>query len=233
MTKKITILIVEDEYIMIRHLKKTILSLGYDTVLDAMSSADCISALDNNEVDLVILDINLNEKEKDGIWLGNYIKQNFGIPFIYITAYQTKDILNRAIENEPSAYLTKPFNSVSLIASIKLAIQKHTVLSQSKKQFLTVKENDYFVQVEFCNIDFIESKKNYLIVHCQDVKYRIRATIKDLIKRLPKDYFFQTHRSFIVNKSSVLKYNNSYLVVGDIEIPISLKFKDSLIDFEQ
>ena len=84
-----------------------------------------MSILESTKVDLAVLDINLGESEKDGIWLGEYIRFNKNIPFVYITAFETADMKTAALNTQPHAYLTKPFSDLSLRATLTIAAQQH------------------------------------------------------------------------------------------------------------
>ena len=126
MTKALNILLVEDEFMTRRLLKKKLAELGHNVVGEADNSDDALDILDAHQVDLAILDINLGEDSKDGIWLGEHIRFNQNIPFVYLTAYETADIVDRALNTQPHAYLTKPFNDLGLKTTLAIAAQQHT-----------------------------------------------------------------------------------------------------------
>ena len=76
--------------------------------------------MDQNNWDLVILDINLGEG-KNGIDLGRYIYENLKKPFIYLTSYSDALTISKAKQTMPYGYLIKPFEEMSLNASIEIA----------------------------------------------------------------------------------------------------------------
>ncbi len=49
------------------------------------------------------------------------------------------------------------------------------------------------------DIDWVEAQGNYSILHVGATVYRMRATLRDLLKRLPGGSFMRVHRSAIVN----------------------------------
>jgi DNA-binding NarL/FixJ family response regulator len=74
--------------------------------------------------DFAILDINL-ESEKDGIDIGEYIRRQYNIPFVYLTSYSDKDTLERAKRTGPYGFIVKPFNEKTLYATIEIALANH------------------------------------------------------------------------------------------------------------
>jgi DNA-binding LytR/AlgR family response regulator len=224
-SKEITILLVEDDFLNRRLVKKVLDEKGY-RVLEAKNSHDAISLLCDEAIDLAILDIRLGEKEREGITLGAYISEWFTVPFIYLTAYQTIDILDKALNTVPHSYLTKPFKNADLIAAVELALKKTP--DKKKLPFLILKENNYHVKVSFENIDYIESEGNYLLIHCNRKVYKFRGTVKQMLETLPMDSFIQTHRAFIVNKNKIDCFKTNSLLVKDASIPVSKNYADVL-----
>ena len=233
--QKLSILIVEDEFLTRRHLKKKLQGFGYSVILESGNIDHAIEILEEEVVDMAILDINLGDKAKDGIWLGEYIRVNQKIPFLYLTAYQTEDIIDRAINTRPESYLTKPFSDLSLKTTIALVAQKCS-FSEKKIEvltdYLTVKDGDYFKKLDINDVSILESEGNYLIVRTEHHEYRYRTTIKKVMEVLPTDKFIQVHRAFIVQKKYVSKFNATTLWLGELEIPISQsKRKEVLGEF--
>lgn len=232
MTQALNILLVEDEFMTRRMLKTKLKALGHNIAGEADNTDDAVSILETEAVDVAILDINLGEHKKDGIWLGEYIRFNQKIPFLYLTAYETTDIVERAIHTQPHAYLTKPFNDLSLRTTLAIASQQH-----EKKQpveevaHLLIKDNQLLKKVLLADITYIESDGNYLNVHTETNQYRYRSTIGKLIENLPAAQFLQTHRAFVVNTNYVDGFNRSIVSVRGQEVPISKGRLGEVTDF--
>ena len=225
MTQK-TILLVEDDFLNRRLSKKVLLENGYD-VFEAKNTQEALDILKKESITFVILDINLGENEKDGISLGQIIKDKFSIPFIYLTAYENPDIIGRAISTSPYSYLTKPFKNSDLIAAVEIAIRQSTDLPK-RKPFIYVKDGEYTVELSADKINFIESEGNYLIFYTNDKIYKLRSTIKNIMSELSTNTFVQTHRAYIVNKNKIEKFNNKNLIIKDTVIPISENYLENI-----
>ena len=225
MTQK-TILLVEDDFLNRRLSKKVLLENGYE-VFEAKNTQEALDILKKESITFVILDINLGENEKDGISLGQTIKDKFSIPFIYLTAYENPDIIGRAISTSPYSYLTKPFKNSDLIAAIEIAIRQSIDLP-IRKPFIHVKDGEYTIELSADKINFIESEGNYLLFYTNDKTYKLRSTIKNIISELSTNTFVQTHRAYIVNKNKIEKFNNKNLIIKDTVIPISENYLENI-----
>ena len=80
------IMIVEDEKIVALDIKDSLEHFGYSVPCMAASGEDAISFIDKCQPDLILMDIVLKGKI-DGIEAAKTIRDNYGIPVIYLTAY--------------------------------------------------------------------------------------------------------------------------------------------------
>ena len=229
MDQPMKIFIVEDEYLNLLHLKNSLIEMGYEVTGEAGSAEETLELLKTTEVDLIILDINLGEGEKDGIWIGEYVSEHYDFPFIYLTAYGTDSIVKKAIKTAPYAYLTKPFNEVELSTSIQLAIHSYNSnreKSNSKKLLIGNKRN--FAKIELDDIHFVESDKNYIKIYTGEKEYKERTTLQTILQELPEERFLQIHRSFVINTKKIQEISSTMITVGNIQIPVT-KNSDKLM----
>ena len=239
MEEAVKILIVEDEYITAKTLSNFIESSGYTVVGCAMNTDEALSYLKNFAIDCVILDINLNDK-KDGVWIANQIKENFQIPFIFLTAYTDKDTIKRAVSASPFGFLAKPFQKVELFSAIEIALHKHNELMMLKNnpedneelhvKTVFLKNVDRFDKVSISDICFIESQKNYLLIHTSSMVYKHRATLKEFMSVLPTKDFLKTHRAFLINKDKIISVEKSNHIINVLRtnIPVSKAFRQEV-----
>ena len=218
------ILVVEDEYITQKTICNYLTEIGYEVIGTAMSANNAIEILNTKNVDFAILDINI-KGEKNGIWLGNYILENFNIPHLYLTAYSDTETIKNALETKPLGYLVKPFQKHDLFTSIEIAILNFAKNQSSKEKHILVKHNEIYTKINFDTILFIESDKNYLVLNCENETYRYRSTITDFENLMP-NYFIKTHKGFIINCQKVKEFSTSLVVINEFKIPISKTFKE-------
>ncbi len=118
------ILIVEDESIIAMTLSHTLKDLGY-TVIDVVSSGEAaIQAVNQGEIDLILMDINI-DGDIDGIETAAKIRQKHNIPVIYLTSYADDRTIARAEKTGSFGYILKPFKGREVRAAIQIAINKH------------------------------------------------------------------------------------------------------------
>ncbi len=223
--KQKVILLVEDDFLNRRLSKKALIGNNYK-VIEAKNAKEALEILKKESIHLVILDIHLGEKEQDGISLGKQINDKYSIPFIYLTAYENVDIINKAVATTPYSYLTKPFKNVDLVTSIEIAIRQSGKKHVPK---LTVKDGEYNVELPVNEINFIESDGNYLLFHTDEKVYKSRSTIRQISEDLSESSFIQVHRAYVVNKTKIEKFNQKNLVIKNIEIPVSKNYLNDVI----
>lgn len=120
------ILVVEDEVIVAEDIVQTLNSFGYEVPEFLTSGEDAILKTRELKPDLILMDIMLSG-ELDGVETAERINREFNIPIVYLTAYSSTNILDKAKSTRPYGYIVKPFDEISLYTTIEIAIYKHEV----------------------------------------------------------------------------------------------------------
>ena len=118
--QKLMVLIVEDEPLIAEGIKLHLSGSSFVVSCMAYDPDDAIQAIQSNDLDIAILDINL-EADKDGIDIAKYILANNPLPFIYLTSYSDSHTMERAKETSPAGFIVKPFNKKTLLATLEIA----------------------------------------------------------------------------------------------------------------
>lgn len=117
----IRVLIVEDEPLIAENIAMYLNNHNFSVSGMAYDDEEAINELKTNPPDAVLLDVNL-ESGKDGIDIAGYINENNRIPFIFLTSYSDKTILDRAKKTNPAGYIVKPFNEQTLYTTLEIAM---------------------------------------------------------------------------------------------------------------
>lgn len=231
---KVKILVVEDEIIIADSICNLLEELGYMALEPAISYSEAMGTLEKQMPDLAILDIQLSGK-KDGIDFAWEIKENYDIPFIFLTSNADKLTVERAKKLAPPAYLVKPFNKDELYTSIEIALYNHIKKDRNDgdgliiKDAIFIKHKHYFEKVKFEDILYIQSDHVYIeIITVNKQKYLVRDSLNNYINKLNNN-FIRTHRGFIVNLQHLQAINHSHLKINTYNIPIGKNFRDELL----
>ncbi|HEX2984025.1 MAG TPA: PAS domain S-box protein, partial [Ignavibacteriales bacterium] len=121
-TKKI--LIIADNEEAASSLKDKLALLHYEVLPIASSGEEGIELAGNFEPDLALIDIKMNG-DRDGIAAAKNIRNDIGIPVIFIANNNDEDARRRAKAAGPYGYVTAPFNTSELQSAIELALYKN------------------------------------------------------------------------------------------------------------
>jgi two-component system, cell cycle sensor histidine kinase and response regulator CckA len=118
-----SILIVEDEGVIALDVRATLGRLGYTVPAVVATGSDAIVQVEALRPQLVLMDIHLRG-DMDGVEAAQTIRERFGVPVIYLTAFADPATLQRARITEPFGYLLKPFEERELHVVIEMALQR-------------------------------------------------------------------------------------------------------------
>ncbi len=158
--KKASILIVEDESIVAMELESYIQKQGY-TVIDTCSNAEnAFTVLADKAVDIIMMDICI-KGEIDGIEAAMLIKKRYPhIEIIFLTAHLDDYNVDRAIELNPIAYLSKPFDREELRVFLKIALRK----IDKNISLDTIPQQNIILDHEF-SYDPV----NFILLYCNEI----------------------------------------------------------------
>ena len=220
--------------------------IGYEIVDNVIVYEQAVEVLKNKEVDLVLIDIIL-ASDKTGIDLGKHIRENYNIPFIFVTSNSDRATVENAKTVKPNGYLVKPFEQQDLYTSIEIALSNFTSVknngsSESQeeeddrlmsnkvlKDSIFVKKQHLYYRIQFGDIQFIKADNVYLEVNTVDKKFLVRSPLKDYLEKLPQQKFYRAHKSYIVNVDHIDAINSKDILINNTLIPISKEFKEFII----
>jgi len=251
------IVIIEDERIAIRKLKKTIGEIDSEIqiVAELESVYDAKKWFQSHkltEIDLVFSDIHLS----DGLSFEIFENIDLEIPIVFTTAYD--DYALRAFKLNGVDYLLKPIQkeelekAISKFRQIKLRYAQNQLVDIKSLmiQFQQPKSSfPSFISYQKDRLLPLESEKiaffyiNNLIVYAviENDKFVLGDTMDEIERRLPSQFFFRANRQFIVQKKFIsnaeIYFNNRLIIHLNIKTPEEIiisrekvsTFKDWLI----
>ena len=115
------IMIVDDDVITVTELIEALKSSGYEIGGTAESGAKAIKMAKKTRPDLVLMDIVMPGKT-DGIEAAKKIREDLGIPVIFLTGYSEEEYIERAKSARSFGYLLKPFVDAQVRSAIEIAL---------------------------------------------------------------------------------------------------------------
>ncbi len=204
MMAEFRILIIEDEVLIAEEIKEICELHGYHVVDTVHRAGAAITALENHQLDLVLLDVNL-EDEIDGIDIAGFIVENYAIPFIYITSYATKTILERAKITKPIGYIVKPFIIDQLLSTIEISLYNYSQMQMPGgliKEQIDARLVDPITDREFSILNHIfEGKTNKQMAK---LEYLSVNTIKYHIKQLYQKFDANSRSTLLARLREIL-----------------------------
>lgn len=213
------ILICDDENTNLDMLKKHITEYAEAHTLNANIFATDASKeiLNYNTVyDLAFLDIQM--PDVDGITIAKNLKErNEKVVIFFVTAFD--EYQDEAMDLHAFRFFEKPFDVQRLYASLDKALQyiDETYIDL----FLYNGGEDKKILVD--DIVYIRKDNRKVILQTKDGKeYVTRRDLNQWMEELPNTFFYQVHKSFLVNLHYITKNSYSVIWLNDhIEIPVA------------
>jgi len=85
--------------------------------------------------------------------------------------------------------------------------------------------------VDFDQIEYLESARNYIVVHSGDREFLVRDTMTGLLDKLAAGRFARSHRSFAVNLDKIVEIvtaesGHTVRLENAAEVPLSRNYRD-------
>ena len=130
------VIIVEDEFIPAEFLKEMLEETGAE-VLDIIDTGkEAINTCIKLQPDVIFMDVMLADNISGADAAIAISRQSPHSKIIFLTAYIDEDIIEYAAEANAVGYLTKPYNKMQILATLKLVTQDN----EEKKEAVSVEE---------------------------------------------------------------------------------------------
>lgn len=218
-------LIVDDEPPAVKVLKSYAEALDYLEIIDACNNSfQAIDQLNNGQVDIMFLDVNM--PKLPGTQLLKTIKNP---PKVIFTSAH-KDYAIEAFELDAVDYLLKPVSFERFLKAVNKVCKVNPTGAEqtgNAAEFMYFRAERKMVKVFLDDITFIESYKDYIVIHRQkEPVLKVKYPIGSVENMLPRNLFLRIHRSYIVSVKQVTAFTNNDVEIGKTELPISRSYPD-------
>lgn len=179
------ILLVDDEKILVKGLKKSLETEGFKVVA-VYDGEEALNIFETDGFDFIILDLML--PKIDGISLCRIIRQKSNVPIIMLTARDSDIDKILGLELGADDYMTKPFNTRELIARIR-AIKRRL---ESKTSLVDKVEGEYAAGDLHVNVNYRSVKKGGQEIDLTPKEFDIlELLIRNKGRIFPREEIFQ------------------------------------------
>ncbi len=230
--KKIICLAVDDEPPALQVIEKYISSVPVLELKASVNNAvDALSILQHTKIDLIFLDIQMPQL------LGTDFMRSLINPpkVIFTTAFRKYAV--DGFELDAVDYLLKPISfdrflkAVNKVLRLNITVTendfnfKFSPSNESSNCFIYLRADRKNIKVNFDDILFIESLKDYIKVVTKEKTIITKQAISSIEENLPSDLFIRIHRSFIVSLKKIKSFTPELIQIGKYEIPISRSYR--------
>lgn len=232
MNKNLTCIIVDDEPPAIRILQKYAEQLpDLECLATTQKSIEALQLVETLKPDILFLDIQM--PELTGIQLSTLLKDK--VKIIFTTAYAQFAL--EGFELNVVDYLLKPISFDRFIKSVE------KVRNQTQATEIKTKQNDedefFFVKTDGKNrfrklylkeINYLESIKNYVVIHTENDEIITYNTLKYFEENLPESQFVKIHKSYLVSLNKIEKTDTSEVWISGKNLPLGDTFKTAFFE---
>lgn len=133
-----TVLVVEDDSVILEGLKFALMQEGYH-VVTASSVEDAMKVVSGCSIDFYLLDVML--PDGDGYQICRAVRQLGQAPILFLTACDDEVNTVMALEQGADDYIAKPFRIRELTARMKAILRRTSRNSETAEDILTVGRN--------------------------------------------------------------------------------------------
>lgn len=187
------------------------------------SPLQALELLNREKVDLLFLDIQM--PDISGLDFIRAIRGRSKV--ILTTAYS--EFVTEGFELEVEDYLLKPIPFPRFLKAVQRIQQTDSDVPVPVPEpavddyfFVKTELKGKMLRVNFSDIDYIESMKNYVAIHHNGTKTLALLTMKDLEDRLPQPRFMRIHRSFIIPIDKITAIEGNMVMLRNVREGILL-----------
>jgi DNA-binding LytR/AlgR family response regulator len=180
--------------------------------------------IQKNACHLVFLDIQM--PELTGI---NFMKiVGDKLKYILTTAYSEYAL--EGYEHHIIDYLLKPIPFERFYKSALKAQERFSFNVNKVESHFFVKSSGQQHRINFNDIFYVESIKDYVNIRTHQQEYIVLDTLKSMERQLPESSFVRIHKSFIINLDHINSLGSKKVIlISNWEVPIGDHFRSTLI----
>lgn len=244
--RDLKVLIVDDDRRFLELLKYVLEEIGLTNVEGANDFKEGLALFKSFKPDVCLLDINLSDERKNGVYLAEYIRAlDTNVVIIFLTSYFTDENYEAARVVSPSSFMNKELSKLKLYQAIELAVNIKDVgvvpgpergAKPKRLPYFTgdnvfFKVGDSYKGFDLEEIDFFYSDQRITFGKIGGREFPTNVPLKTLENEL-KPTFLRCHKKFVVNKSKIngINVKDGSVEVGGEQLPIGYAYRKDFFD---
>lgn len=225
------ILLCDDDVQILNILKQAVSSIFHShqvetSITTASTKMDCINALNNNNYQLLLMDIDM--PGCDGIDLVSEIQAiHPTITVIFVSSRE--DRVFDSFKVHPFGFVRKSNFTEDFTHLVSSYLEKQE--TTPSKDLIIIKNGALNISVPNSDLLYIEGKNKYQILHLNNGKQiQVRSTLDTLEKELVDFGYLRIHKGFLVNISYIQVIGDTNVLLTNKEsLPLSRKKANEIL----
>ncbi|HLV23702.1 MAG TPA: LytTR family DNA-binding domain-containing protein [Moheibacter sp.] len=229
MSQVLNCIIVDDEPPAIRILQKYVEQLpDLNCVATADKSIEALQLVQELKPDILFLDIQM--PELTGIQLSTLLKDK--VQIIFTTAYAQFAL--EGFELNAVDYLLKPISFERFIQAIEKVRLRGRNANSNKSEtedyfFVKTDGKNRFKKIDLSEVFYLESIKNYVVIHTENDEIITYNTLKYFEENLPEN-FVKIHKSYLVSLHKIEKTDTNEVWISGKNLPLGDTYKNDFFE---
>lgn len=216
------VVVIDDELLSLEIIENLCSRFKFLNVISKFNkSLEGFDFVGNNEVDLIILDVEM--PFMNGVDFVMNLSRD--IPVIVVSS-EKKYAFDFIKYEFILGYLHKPLNenkfeemALKFLHSKEKNTKSQIVPFDNK--YLFINQNKSIKRITLEDVYVIEARADYVYIKTIDKNFITKSSLKNILEKLPSQYFFRVHKSFVVNITKISEINQGIIVVNNEHIPLS------------
>jgi two-component system LytT family response regulator len=219
---------IDDEPVALEIIKKFSANVSFVALDKIFTNAfEALTYLQQKKIDLIFLDIKM--PDISGI---DFLQSLKNPPLvIFTTAYSEHAV--KGFELDAVDYLLKPYSLTRFLKACNKVNDQYILKNAGageplNNETIFIKSGYGQMQVTLDDILYAEADKNYVQFVQENKKIISRLTMMEAEALLPARDFIRIHRSYIVAKKKITRYEKNIISIGRAELPVGINYQEEV-----
>jgi two-component system LytT family response regulator len=200
---RLRVVLADDEPLARQQLRRLLAALpDVEVVAECAAGDETVRTVRALAPDVLFLDVQM--PRLDGLGVASALGSGDGASIVFVTAYDDYPVA--AIRAGAVDYLVKPVDPTELAEAVARVRARRAAAPPPTPAYLrrlVARVDERTLVLDVADVDWLEARDNYVVVHAARQAYTLRSTLGGLAARLDPAEFARVHRSAVVRLSRV------------------------------